>query len=97
MLSLAERSTHGYKMMLEARERADGRVNMGAGTLYGCLKRMVAWELIVETEHPGEDAGAHRDRPRYYELTRAGEEAVVAEIKLMQRYIRTARERSVLF
>lgn len=85
-------------MMLEASERTDGRVSMGAGTLYGCLKRMVDRGLIVETEHPGEeDAGAHRGRRRYYELTRAGEEAVVAEIKLMQRYIRTARERNVFF
>lgn len=39
LLALADRERHGYGIMLEIRERTDGRVRLGPGTLYGTLKR----------------------------------------------------------
>ena len=95
LLSLAQGTRHGYAIMLEARKRTDGRVSMGAGTLYGCLKRMAPRGLIQESEHHRSSETAGQARRRYYELTRAGEEALVAEIELMQGYVRTAHERNV--
>ena len=87
LLSLAEGERHGYRVMLEARERTGGRVAMGAGTLYGALRRLHTRGLIEESDRrrePDDDG-----RRRYYRITEAGVGTLVEEIDYMREVIRT--------
>lgn len=84
--------THGYAIAQEVEELTEGRVVLGPGTLYGSLRRMVAWGLIDETENPGEE-GVHADRRRYYRTTPLGEAALSAESERLARALETVRER----
>lgn len=86
LLSLSEGERHGYRMMQEARERSGGRVAMGAGTLYGAIKRLRIGGLIEETaEQPEAAANARR---RCYRITEAGAKTLVDDIAYMQTLVR---------
>lgn len=52
-------------MMHEVRERTGGRILMGAGTLYGALKRMAQRGLIEEIEDHRPSDGSQNNRRRY--------------------------------
>ena len=41
LLALADRERHGYDIMREVDERTEGKVQLGPGTLYGSIKRML--------------------------------------------------------
>ena len=51
LLALADGEKHGYAIMLEVEENTQGEVNMGPGTLYGSIKRMLSAGLIVDGDH----------------------------------------------
>ena len=87
LLSLAEGERHGYAVMLETRERTGGRVAMGAGTLYGAIKRLRSRGLLEESD--GQCGVAGSDRRRYYRITDSGIGALVDEIDRMRKVIRT--------
>jgi DNA-binding PadR family transcriptional regulator len=95
LLALASGEKHGYGIMKQVRLDANGQVKMGNGTMYGCLKRMLADGLIV-------DAGDHVDpalddeRRRYYRLTENGKRALNAEIKRYADTVSLLRERKLL-
>ena len=62
LLALADEERHGYAIRREVAERTDGEVQLGPGTLYGSIKRMVSSGLIAESdERPG--PGARRRAP----------------------------------
>ena len=50
LLSLAGGERHGYAIMSEVAAATDGRMQLGPGTLYGTIKRLLAAELIEESE-----------------------------------------------
>jgi len=50
LLSLADAERHGYGIMKQVEADTEGRVQMGPGTLYGTIKRLLAAGLIAETE-----------------------------------------------
>ena len=65
LLALADRERHGYGIMLEVEVMTSGRVEMGPGTLYGTIKRMLKADLIEESdERP--DPDLDDERRRYY-------------------------------
>src|SRR5579859_4807750 len=71
LLALADRERHGYGIMQEVTESTQGQVQMGPGTLYGTIKRMIASDLIEESdERP--DPELDDERRRYYRLTTFG-------------------------
>ena len=72
LASLLDGPLHGYAIAERARELSDGRVQLGAGTLYGALGRLVSEGLI--SEGPEETVGGRRRR--YHEITDAGKGAV---------------------
>src|ERR1035437_6116836 len=62
LLALADEERHGYGIMQDVARQTDGALQLGPGTLYGCLKRMLAAGL-------GGEAGRRppllpHDRPR---------------------------------
>ena len=60
LLALADSDRHGYGIILEVRERTDGLISLGTGTLYTMLQRLLEESLIAEADRP---AGEARRRP----------------------------------
>lgn len=87
LLSLAEEEKHGYIIMLDVEERTGGKVRLGAGTLYGALKRLVVRGLIEEVERKEPEAGVEAGRRRYYKITQFGGRVLAADISLMEGYV----------
>jgi DNA-binding PadR family transcriptional regulator len=95
LLSLADEERHGYGIMREVEDRSGGRVRMGPGTLYGSIKRMLAYGLIEESdERP--DPELDDSRRRYYRITDFGRRVAGAEAARLESLVRSAREKKLL-
>ena len=95
LLALADEERHGYAIRREVAERTDGDVQLGPGTLYGSIKRMVNSGLIAESdERP--DPELDDERRRYYRITPLGRKVAVAEARRMERLVRIARAKRLL-
>ena len=92
LLSVAQGPAHGYRIKRVVEERTDGAVQLGAGTLYAGIRRMVGDGLIEETEPP-EDAGTVEpsSRWRFYEITDVGSAALEREIARLEADLQVAR------
>jgi DNA-binding PadR family transcriptional regulator len=71
LLSLYE-NLHGYAIMQKVAQMSNGRVQLGAGTLYGALATFVERGWIVET--------AQYNRRKEYLITALGKAVVEAEM-----------------
>jgi DNA-binding PadR family transcriptional regulator len=80
LLALTEGEKHGYVLMGDVERLSDGAVRIGAGTLYGSIKRMLADGLIQESEERP-DPTLDDQRRRYYRLTGLGERVADAELQ----------------
>ncbi len=90
LVALADGEKHGYAILKDIARRTDGRVRLGAGTLYAVIRRLVEDELIAESdERP--DPALDDERRRYYRLNEAGRQVVLAEIRRMEQAIALAR------
>jgi DNA-binding PadR family transcriptional regulator len=95
LLALAVGEKHGYAIMQEVETNTQGDVNMGPGTLYGSIKRMLAAKLIEETgDRP--DPALDDQRRRYYRLTGLGQRVMRAEADRLYRQIQIAVAKHVL-
>ena len=95
LLALADEERHGYGIMREVAERTGGDVQLGPGTLYGSVKRMVSRGLIEETDERA-DPDLDDERRRYYRITSFGRRVVVAEARRMERLVGIARAKRLL-
>src|SRR6266702_6011658 len=78
LLALAGEERHGYGIMLDVARQTHDALQLGPGTLYGCLKRMLAAGLVAESdERP--DPALDDARRRYYRMTDLGQRVVRAE------------------
>ena len=94
LLALADDDRHGYGIIKEVRERTNGEVNPGAGTLYAAVQRMLDDQLIVETsDRPTE---GDDERRRYYRLTAFGRQVARAEALRLARVIRIASDKKLI-
>ena len=94
LLALADRERHGYDIMREVETATGGRVQMGPGTLYGSIKRMLRSGLIVESdERP--DPALDDSRRRYYRLTGFGQAVLAAEVERLARLVELARNKGL--
>jgi DNA-binding PadR family transcriptional regulator len=92
LLALADAERHGYGIMQEIHERTGGILRLGAGTLYGLLKRLLASGLIEETdERP--DPSLDDERRRYYRLTAYGATVLSLETRRLEGLLRQARRK----
>jgi len=99
LLALANEERHGYGIMLDVEEQTGGTLQMGPGTLHGCLKRMLAVRLIAEAgERPDPvlGPGSGEERRRYYRITPLGQGALRAEAQRLEVALDAAKSRRVL-
>ncbi len=95
LLALADGEKHGYAIMQEVETNTNGTVNMGPGTLYGSIKRMLAAGLLEESdERP--DPALDDQRRRYYKLTGLGGQVVQAEAKRLAALVSLAKAKQVM-
>ena len=95
LLALADDEKHGYIISKEIARRTDNEVNLGTGTLYGIIKRLLEDEMIEESaERP--DFSLDDQRRRYYRLTKLGKAVAEAEAERMERVLALARSKHVL-
>jgi DNA-binding PadR family transcriptional regulator len=95
LLSLADRERHGYGIMQEVEAMTQGRIQMGPGTLYGAIKRMLAADLIEESdERP--DPEQDDERRRYYRLTALGRHVLGAEAQRLSDLVNVAQSKQIV-
>lgn len=79
------RPRHGYGIMQLVREETDGRLELGAGTLYGALNTLAAKGWIAPQ---GDGTG----RKKEYRLTEKGLEVLRRELDRLRAVTQTAEE-----
>lgn len=91
MLALSSGSKHGYAIMQETITLSEGGFQMGPGTLYSTIQRLVELDLVTEADaDPTEDS-----RRRNYELTRLGRHLLQEEVRRMNAVVKRANARLV--
>src|ERR1700684_3704550 len=95
LLALSEGERHGYAIMQDVAWQTNDALQLGPGTLYGCLKRMLAAGLVEESdERP--DPEMDDERRRYYRMTALGRRVVKAEAERLARAVTAAKARRML-
>jgi DNA-binding PadR family transcriptional regulator len=92
LLALAEEERHGYGIMQDVARQTGGALQLGPGTLYGCLKRMLAAGLVEEREERP-DPALDDERRRYYRMTALGKRIVRAEAQRLAGAVTVAMAR----
>lgn len=95
LLALVEGERHGYAIMQEVAETTLGQINMGPGTLYGTIKRLLEARLIEESDRRP-DPELDDERRRYYRLTGLGQQVVKAEALRYEQLAKLARRKRLL-
>lgn len=83
MLTL-RRENFGYGIMEEVSRRTDGRIEIGAGTLYALLGRFEKEGIIRCTKA--------EDRKRYYQLNEKGEQMLKDEYLRLKQLLLDGKE-----
>ncbi len=94
LLALADEERHGYGIMQDVARQTNDALQMGPGTLYGCLKRMLAAGLVEEAdERP--DPEMDDERRRYYRMTMQGRKTVRGEAQRIAIALSAAKSKRV--
>lgn len=94
LLALSAGERHGYGIMKQVEADSQGQVSMGAGTLYGSLKRMLDAGLVKESDKRI-DPALDDARRIYYQITSAGMQALTAELARYRHIVGLAQERKL--
>src|ERR1700682_5346240 len=90
LLALVDEERHGYGIMQDVARQTDDALQLGPGTLYGCLKRMLTAGLVEELdERP--DTALDDERRRYYRMTALGKRVVRAEAQRLAGAVSAAK------
>jgi DNA-binding PadR family transcriptional regulator len=95
MLALAGGECHGYAIMQEVERLTGGLLNLGPGTLYRSIQRMLVDGLIEETNVLHE-SDLDDERRRYYRITTFGLDVARAEAERLEMLVDAARQRKLL-
>jgi DNA-binding PadR family transcriptional regulator len=85
LLALSEGPRHGYGIMQEVARQSGGAVQIGPGTLYGALKRMLKAGWVAQAA----ERSAPQDprRTARYRLTPSGRQAAAQGARQMARVV----------
>jgi DNA-binding PadR family transcriptional regulator len=90
LLALSAGERHGYAIMKEVLRLSDGEVQVGPGTLYGTLQRLIENGWVAEAPRAGPRTVAGRAR-RYYRITGKGRQALEQDVARLEALVRAAR------
>jgi len=92
LLALSTKERHGYGIMKQVESDSQGKVNMGPGTLYGSIRRMIEAGLICES---GKKIDPETDDERrvYYKITGLGRKALAAELQRYREVVAIAKQK----
>jgi DNA-binding PadR family transcriptional regulator len=95
LLALSLKERHGYEIMKQVEYDSEGKIEMGPGTLYGSIKRMITDRLIEEAyERP--DPQSDDERRKYYRLTEFGKKQLLKELNRYENALKLARKRNLI-
>jgi DNA-binding PadR family transcriptional regulator len=83
LLALTDRDRHGYGVMQEVARRTGGDLQLGTGTLYTAIARLVELGLIG-------DSGRQDERRHYYHMLPLGHAVLQAETRRLEQLVRHA-------
>ena len=89
LLALAESDLHGYGIMQSVKRQSEGTFKLGPGTLYANLDRLLASDLVGETERKLKDGESRRE----YSLTSSCERVLRLEVRRLRQVVNVARTR----
>jgi len=92
LLALSIRERHGYGIMKQVEADSQGKVNMGPGTLYGSLGRMIDVGLIHESDKKI-DPEMDDERRIYYKISGLGKKTLAAELERYREVVEVANQR----
>ena len=92
LLALSTKERHGYGIMKQVEADSQGKVNMGPGTLYGSLGRMLEAGLIRESDKKI-DPEMDDERRVYYKVTGLGQKALAAELQRYREVVAVAKQK----
>jgi DNA-binding PadR family transcriptional regulator len=94
LLALVGADRHGYAIMQQVAVDSGDAIQLGPGTLYGALARLLEYGFIREVES-GIDPALDDSRRRYYRLTAAGRTAAATEAGRLAGVLKVARGRQL--
>lgn len=94
LLALSDEKRHGYGIMKQVEVDSQGKINMGAGTLYGSLKRMLDAGLVKESDKRV-DPALDDERRIYYQITGIGKKALATELERYKHLVALAQKRKL--
>ncbi len=92
LLALSTKERHGYGIMKQVESDSQGKVNMGPGTLYGSIRRMIEAGLIRESDKEI-DPEMDDERRVYYKITGLGQKALAAELQRYREVVAVAKQK----
>ena len=92
LLALSTKERHGYGIMKQVESDSQGKVNMGPGTLYGSIGRMIEAGLIRESNKKI-DPEMDDERRVYYKITGLGKKALAAELQRYREVVAVAKQK----
>jgi DNA-binding PadR family transcriptional regulator len=92
LLALSTKERHGYGIMKQVEADSQGKVNMGPGTLYGSLGRMLEAGVICESDKIV-DPDMDDERRVYYKITGLGQKALAAELQRYREVVAVAKQK----
>ena len=94
LLALVDSDRHGYAIMQQVAADSGDAIQLGPGTLYGALARLLDYGLIREVAS-GVDPALDDSRRRYYRLTPGGKNAAATEAGRLAAVVKVARARQL--
>tara|TARA_B100000315_G_scaffold216543_1_gene216492 strand:- start:393 stop:776 length:384 start_codon:yes stop_codon:yes gene_type:complete len=95
LLALVDTDRHGYAVMRQVASDSEGTVQLGPGTLYGAIKRLLDYGYIREVESRI-DPDFDDARRKYYRLTTPGRAAAIEEAERLADVVRLARTKRII-
>mgnify|MGYP002068011221 CR=1 FL=1 len=92
LLALSTRERHGYGIMKQVEVDSEGKVNMGPGTLYGSIGRMIEAGLMRGSDKKV-DPEMDDERRVYYKITGLGQKALAAELERYRQVVTVAKQK----
>lgn len=95
LLALADSDRHGLGIAADVETRTDGDVQLGPGTLYNAIKKMLS-EGLIEMARKRPAPEEDDPRRRYYSITPTGRRTLKQEALRLDRVLAAARDKQVI-